>query len=777
MEQLEKIIIPGITDGMRVESRVLEEQIQKAVERGYLDIEVQAYGQHGIGGRLWNTMGKPVNISVVGYPGQRAGSMGSPMTRIEIQGPASDDVGWLNAGATIVVHGDATNGVANAMAQGKIYVDGDIGARGMTMTKSNPRFDPPELWVLGGVGDSFAEFMAGGVAVICGLGSHYRGNILGHRPCVGMVGGKIFLRGTQKGYSDADAKLIRMSDEDWSWLTTNMKDFLDAIKKADLFDVLTSERSKWQVLQALAPHEKTLRSMTAMSVFRSEVWDRELGKGGLIGDLTDIDRSPVTLITTGALRRFVPVWENDKYLPPCQANCPTGIPVQKRWELIRKGEVQNAIDLALEYTPFPATVCGYLCPNICMDHCTRGLDFLPSTDISMLGKASINAAEPIPAKPSGKKIAIIGGGPAGLSVAWQLYLQGHKPEVYDRAKKLGGKIASVIPNSRFPKDVFEHELKRISEKVTHVRLKKDLTEETFKEILDRHDFTVIAVGAQTPRSMKVEGHANAVSALEFLELSKRDGLKVGKKIVIIGAGNVGCDVATEAHRLGARDITLIDIQQPASFGKEREAAEAVGAKFLWPVHTRAITRKGVELAGGEILDADIVVVSIGDQPDLSFLPISMDVKNGFVAVDNTFMTSDPKIYAIGDSVKAGLITDAIGAGRTVAQTIDARINGRSETYDQLPVVDYSRIRLEYYNPREEKPEDIAACSLQCASCGACRDCGLCEAICPQQAISRRDLQGGRYEYAVDDRLCIGCGFCAQACPCGIWELRENDPLE
>ena len=74
-------------------------------------------------------------------------------------------------------------------------------------------------------------------------------------------------------------------------------------------------------------------------------------------------------------------------------------------------------------------------------------------------------------------------------------------------------------------------------------------------------------------------------------------------------------------------------------------------------------------------------------------------------------------------------------------------------------------------------EDPLACAAGCASCGACRDCGLCETICPQNAISRQDLGEGAYEYTVDAELCIGCGFCAGACPCGIWRLIENDPLE
>jgi len=777
MDQREKIVISGMEDGIRIESRILEERIQSAVKRGYLDIDVQAYGQHGIGGRLRNTGDKPVRVNIYGYPGQRVGSMGSHQTHIEIHGPASDDVGWLNAGATIVIHGDATNGVANAMAQGKIYVAGDIGARGMTMTKSNPRYDSPELWVLGGVGDSFAEFMAGGVSVICGLGSHYRGNILGHRPCVGMVGGKIFFRGTQRNFSEKDAKLVRISNKDWSWLTENMKTFLDTIGRDDLFDILTSERSAWQLLVALQPHEKTEKPKISMARFKTDIWEKELGDGGLIGDLVDIDRSTVEVITTGSLRRFVPSWENNKYLPPCQANCPTGMPVQKRWDLIRKDDIGQAIDLALEYTPFPATVCGYLCPNLCMDNCTRGQSFLPAVDITVLGKASVDAAPPQPKPSTGKKVAVIGGGPAGLSVAWQLWMNGHEPVVFDRSKKLGGKIASVIPHSRFPQEVFEHELKRISEKISHVKMERELTEEGFADIRDAHDFTVVAVGAQLPREIKVKGHDQTLTALQYLQLSKTNAIKAGKRVVIIGAGNVGCDVATEARRLGADDVTLIDIQEPASFGKEREAAEAVGAKFIWPVFTKAITEKGVELTNGDILPADQVVVSIGDKPDLHFLPVTIDVADGFIKVNESFQTSDPKVFAIGDSVRPGLITDAIGAGRKVAVAIDARLRGKDGTFDKLPVIDTKNVKLEYYNPREEKPSDLLGCSLQCASCGGCRDCGLCEALCPQQAISRRDLQRGEYEYVVDDQLCIGCGFCSGACPCGIWELRENEPLE
>jgi NADPH-dependent glutamate synthase beta subunit-like oxidoreductase/glutamate synthase domain-containing protein 3/ferredoxin len=777
MSRNEKIVISGIDDGKRVESRVLEERIQRAVEDGYLNLEVQAYGQHGIGGRLWNAGDRHIKVDIYGNPGQRIGSMGSPNTVIEMHGPASDDVGWLNAGANIVVHGDVTNGTANAMAQGKIYIAGDIGARGMTMTKRNPHYNPPELWVLGGVGDSFAEFMAGGIAVICGIGSHYRKNILGHRPCVGMVGGKIFYRGTQKNYSEPDAKLVRISDEEWDWLKNNLKEFLNAIIRNDLYEVLTMDRSQWQLLAAKQPSEKASAKKLSMSQFRKDIWEKELGEGGLIADLMDLDRSQIGLIATGNLRRFVPTWENNKYLPPCQANCPTGIPVQKRWDLVRKGNINGAVDLSLNYTPFPATVCGYLCPNLCMDHCTRGLQNLSPIDITVLGKASLKAHEPKPLAKTGKKIAVIGGGPAGLSVAWQLWLKGHEPVVFDMREVLGGKIRSVIPQSRIPEDVFKHELKRVTEKVAREKISEDgLSEKRFKDIRDRYDYVVVAVGAQYPRELKLKGYEKAIPALNFLRLTKEESIQVGKKVVVIGAGNVGCDAATEAHRLGAKDITLIDIQKPASFGKERRAAEAAGAKFLWPVSAEAITKKGVQLTNGEVLPADTVVISIGDKPDLRFLPETIDTKGGFIKVNDRFQTTDPKVFAIGDSVKPGLITDAIGAGKKVAGTIDAVLSGRQDTYDRVNVIDPSRIKLQYYNPSIREFSDIQMCSVQCASCGGCRDCGICESLCPQQAISRRQLQGDSFEYVVDEDRCIGCGFCEGACPCGIWEIKENDPI-
>ena len=778
MEQQQVIRFSGFENGHRISSRILEERMQQAVENGYRTFDVEAFGQHGIGGRLWKAGNDRLHVRISGAPGQRVGSMGFPNTLIEVLGPSSDDVGWLNAGADIIVHGHATNGVANAMAQGRIYVGGNIGARGMTMTKRNPRFAPPELWVLGSAGDYFAEFMAGGIAVVCGYEPQDSENVLGFRPCVGMVGGKVYFRGPHKGYSKPDAKLIPIESDDWRWLSENLKTFLTGIGKIDLYTHLAN-REQWQLLEARGPLEKYAKPRISMQAFHEGVWDSELGRGGLIGDLVDFERTPIQLITTGFLRRYVPVWENRKFAAPCEVSCPTGMPVHERWRLIREGREDEAVDLALAYTPFPASVCGYLCPNLCMQGCTRQTARMLPVDVSQLGKASLRAKLPELPPLTGKRIAVIGGGPSGISVGWQLRRQGHEAIVYDMRQELGGKISAMIPRSRIPDEVVEAELARVREALPHVNLRQRLGRSDIEELREGFDFIVIASGAQRPRFLPIPGKEKMVPALEFLRMCKVGEAKVGKRVVIIGAGNVGCDAAAEAHRLGAEEITLIDVQEPLSFGKERKEAEAAGAKFRWPCFSKAVTDDGLELTTGEVIPAETIIISVGDVPELDFLPESVETERGFIKVDEHYQTSDPKIFAIGDTVRLGLLTDAIGAGRKAAETIGGILSGKDlQVCPSRLQIDYARIKLEYFDPRLLGFNGIEECASQCSSCGTCRDCGICVTICPEAAISRQTgANGAEYEMVVDPEKCIGCGFCAGACPCGVWDLVENESIE
>jgi ferredoxin len=170
---------------------------------------------------------------------------------------------------------------------------------------------------------------------------------------------------------------------------------------------------------------------------------------------------------------------------------------------------------------------------------------------------------------------------------------------------------------------------------------------------------------------------------------------------------------------------------------------------------------------------------VGDQPETDFLPHRVELDQGFVRVDDSYQTTDPKVFAIGDVVRPGLITDAIGAGRTVAKAIDARFRTRGQDPEDVdrPMIDRSRITLEYFDPRLTSFGGLEQCAGECASCGTCRDCGICIALCPQAAISRQELACRDFELVVDPERCIGCGFCAASCPCGVWSLVENTPLE
>ncbi len=776
MKSSDYIFVPGKREEKRIPSRVLEETIHQHIRGGQRKLEVEAFGQHGIGGRLWDAGQDPTHIRVIGHPGQRAGSLGTPNTTIEIMGPASDDVGWLNAGAQIIIHGSASNGIMNGAAQGKVYVGGSIGARGMTMTKHNPRFEPPELWVLGAAGDYFGEFMAGGIAVICGHGFGTDNSIMGYRPLVGMVGGKVFVRGSVDGFSKKDARIAPLSDQDWSWLLANLKTFLENIDKADLFNSL-SHRPDWQLLTSKSPQDKAASGQQlSMAAFRAEVWDRELGRGGLIGDLQETEQGTVPLITKAEFRRYVPVWEQGRYQSPCQAACPTGIPVQDRWAMVRADNIDEAISMGLEYTPFPATVCGYLCPSPCMASCTRNMENMNPIDVRLLGRAGEKVTPPAPAPKTNKRVAVIGAGPGGIAAAWHLTLRGHTAVIFDGGDKLGGKISSVIPESRIPRETLESELNRIKELVPDIRLKQPIDDKEFSRIKSDYEFVVVAAGASKPRTLPVPGIEHAVFANDFLENAKRVNFKPGKRIVIIGAGNVGCDVATEAHRLGAKDITLIDVQKPAAFGKEKEDAEKCGAKFKWPLFTKEISKRGVTLKDDTLLPADTVVISIGDVPDLTFLGKQVELNNGLVGVDEFNRTSDPKVFAIGDIVAPGLITDAIGMGKRAALNIDRLLAG--EKPDQVKegtMIAKDRVKLEYYDPKKDAM-NMAECGADCASCGNCRDCGICVAVCPEGAIERVALEDNGFEYTVDETKCIGCGFCAGACPCGIWAIVPNTPL-
>ncbi len=773
-------IIKGLDqEGKRIHSMDFERMVRKAAQDSN-ELLLESYGQHNIGIRLEHEEG--LHITVTGPSGQRLGCMGMPGTKILCKGASSDDVGYLNIGAEITVLGDASNGVCNAMAAGKVFIAGSIGARGLTMTKWNPEYEKPELWVLGSTGDSFAEFNCGGVAVVCGVHPKNPTNILGYRPCVGMVGGNIYFRGPiDDSFASTSARLATITDEQWHWLTENMAGYLEKIGRPELYPMLTV-REEWQMLTAITPQERALMAgPMSMTEFRDKHWTTAFGGDPLRDLAPGLDRSVIPAIVTGDLRRKKPWWNNDTWAAPCTYYCPIHIPTVKRLKLIREEKFAEAYELVLSYTPLPASVCGAVCPNPCMENCSRK-EVDQNINMQVLGQA-INDFQPsITAQSSGKKVAIIGGGPAGMNAAWQLVREGVTADIFEQTSQLGGKLAQVIPWERLPQAVWDMEMKRFLELPgIKIHFNRDITKDMFLDLRENYDYVIIAIGNHEPRRLQFPGHERVIAALDFLKTTKtKTPMPVGKEVVVIGAGNVGCDVACEAYRLGADKVTLVDIQKPQAFGKEKAAAEQCGATFLWPVTIKEVTTEGLVLDDQRVIAADTVFISIGDVPALNFLPENVETLqvggSSWIATDKKHLTSDNKVLAIGDVERPGLATNALGAGKEAAEVILADIKGHVWEPFAKPLIPKEALTISHYAP-EHVSKTVTTERDQaerCLSCASCRDCHLCETICPTAAITRQEVDTDEgFAYVSDDEKCIGCGFCADTCPCGIWQMHPQ----
>ncbi len=161
------------------------------------------------------------------------------------------------------------------------------------------------------------------------------------------------------------------------------------------------------------------------------------------------------------------------------------------------------------------------------------------------------------------------------------------------------------------------------------------------------------------------GHERLVKGLDFLkEINAGGRPAVGERVVVIGAGNAGMDVCLGAYAMGAKKVVAIDVQRPAAFKKEIDHVKALGGEVRWPVFTEKIDEKGVYTKDGELIEADTVIIAIGERPDLSYVPREWLTDKGMMDVDGCWqVTRAPGVFAIGDTIKPGLLTHAIGAGR------------------------------------------------------------------------------------------------------------------
>ncbi|PLY10055.1 MAG: 4Fe-4S ferredoxin [Desulfuromonas sp.] len=758
-------------DKQRISTQQLLRQIYNALDAGETEFEVLSSGHHNIGGPLWTEDGTPLKFKVKN-PGQRVGSFGLDGTEIVVEGSAPADAGWLNAGATLTILGDGGDTTAHCAASGNIYVGGRVGTRSGSLMKHDPAYDAPEFWVLKNTGSFSFEFMGGGVAVICGHGCENLDSVLGDRACMGMVGGTVYVRGPVQGLTD-EVWMLDLDDADQAFLKENMPVFLGKVGKKKLLKELT-DFSQCQKIVAKSYEERNVHSRITMHEFRTQKWV----EGGIFGDVVKNDDLHVAgLVNAGDDRLKVPHWQDKRFGSPCQVACPSNIPTQDRMNLLRQGKYDEALQLVLQYSPFPASVCGEVCPNLCMDACSRRYIDKPVA-MKELGRLSLGAPAPELKANSGKNVAVIGGGPGGLSAAWQLKLQGHDVTVYEADKEIGGKLRQAIPTDRLPAEALQSEIERIRNVGIEVKANSPVDEKLFAKIQKQHDAIVIASGAHNPVVIPFPGHERMVKGLDFLkEINNGGKPKIGKKVIVIGAGNAGMDVCLGAYAMGAEKVLAIDIQRPAAFKHEIDGVKALGGEIRWPVFTEKVDEQGLWTKDGELIEADDVVIAIGERPDLSYVPREWLTDRGMMDIDACGQVKKaPWVFAIGDTVQPGLLTHAIGNGQEAAQMIEDYFAGKELTPIAKPeMINQSCLSKELFKPRNRGRfclTDAKDETLRCISCGTCRDCTMCLESCPEGAIRRVEKEDGTFEYVSDDEVCIGCGVCAGMCPCGVWAMEQ-----
>ena len=411
---------------------------------------------------------------------------------------------------------------------------------------------------------------------------------------------------------------------------------------------------------------------------------------------------------------------------PCVALCPAGVDIPGYVSLVHEGRLEEAVRLIRKDNPFP-TACAYICEHPCEARCRRNM-VDNAINIRGLKRYAVDHAEPsavpVLAPATGKRVAVVGGGPGGLSAAYYLAIMGHKVTVFEKRKQLGGMLRYGIPNYRLPREKLDDEIKYILS--TGIEVKTDFnvgTDVGFDELREKFDAMYISIGAHTDKKVGIEGeNSEGVTSAVMLLRGIGDGAipdYTGKQVVVIGGGNVAMDCVRSAIRLGAEKVSCVYRRRKGDMtaqAEEIEGAIAEGAELmplrapmrievdenghcaaLWvqPQIAGAIgpdgrPRVSKAIYSGEIrLPADVIIVAVGQGIEThAFENTDIKINRGAIdAMPNSMIPSSDGIFAGGDCVTGpATVIRAIAAGKVAAANIDEYLgfNHRITTDIEIP---------------------------------------------------------------------------------------------
>ena len=405
---------------------------------------------------------------------------------------------------------------------------------------------------------------------------------------------------------------------------------------------------------------------------------------------------------------------------PCSAECPAGTDIPNYMAHYRKGDLEGAARILMQANPLPmmtSRVCAHTCQTKCNRCSTDEAVAIHSVErvVGDYIMAHLDEFYKAPAKETGKKIALIGAGPAGLAAAYYLRNAGHTVTVYDAMEEPGGYLMYAIPNFRLPKEYVRTIVKAIEKMgvkfVCGTKLGENLQ---ISELTEANDKIFIATGAWKRPVLGFDGEEFTEFGLQFLvDVNKWVNKKERNHVLVVGGGNVSMDVAITAKRLGAKSVTLCCLEQrhemPASAEEvERAEEEGVVIKNGWgPVRVKYEGQKiqGMTLRACTALrdetgrfnptyddattldvDADSILLATGQRVDLSFLDneLTLAMNRGLITVEpETQRSSDPKVYAGGDAVTGPTtVIKGIASGRRAAEAINDELGADNPARDE-----------------------------------------------------------------------------------------------